>query len=120
MGQSSQYNQRDKTKALHRDPVTLHTKAHYDGVDSSVQKQTGTGPQLQKREIPEPDQRDAGFKAVVMPIDVCARGFIGSSVSDLLTKLSISVNKRTKALKLLAEIVGNSSHWIWSSLLHND
>ena len=48
--------------------------------------------------------RDAGYKAVVMPVEVGARGFIGSSVYDLLTKLSICGNKRTKALKLLAEI----------------
>ena len=49
---------------------------------------------------------DAGYKAVVMLVEVGARRFIGSSVYDLLTKLSICGNKRTKALKLLAEIVG--------------
>ena len=41
-----------------------------------------------------------------MLVEVGARSFIGSSVYDLLTKLSICGNKRTKALKLLAEIVG--------------
>ena len=49
-----------------------------------------------------------------MPVEVGAREFIGSSVYDLLTKLSIYGNKRTKALKLLAEIAENSSRWIWS------
>ena len=49
-----------------------------------------------------------------MPVEVGAREFIGSSVYDLLTKLSICGNKRTKALKLLAEIAENSSRWIWS------
>ena len=46
---------------------------------------------------------NAGYKAVVMPVEVGARGFAGSSVYDPLTKLSICGNKRTKALKLLAE-----------------
>ena len=36
--------------------------------------------------------RDAGYKIVVMPKEVGARGFIGSSVYDLLTKLSICGN----------------------------
>ena len=35
--------------------------------------------------------KDAGFKTVVMPVDIDARGFIGSSVYDLLTKLSLKV-----------------------------
>ena len=67
---------------------------------------------------------NAGYKAVVMPVEVGARGFVGSSVYDLLTILSICGNKRTKALKLLAEIAENSSRWIWSRrnerFLHND
>ena len=67
---------------------------------------------------------NAGYKAVVMPVEVGARGFVGSSVYDLLTKLSICGNKRTKALKLLAEIAENSSRWIWSRrnerFLHKD
>ena len=47
---------------------------------------------------------NAGYKAVVMPVEVGARGIIGSSVYALLTKLSICGNKRTKALKLLAKM----------------
>ena len=75
-----------------------------------MRKQNGRGPHVQKREIPEPDQRDkdTGYRVVVMPIEVGARGIIGSSVYDLLTKLSIFGNKRTKALKLLAEFVENN------------
>ena len=46
-----------------------------------------------------------------MPVEVRARGYIGSSVFDLLRKLSIFDNKRTKAIKLLAEIIENSSRW---------
>ena len=57
---------------------------------------------------------DADNKAVVMPVAFGARGFIGSPVYDLLTKLSICGNKRTKALKLLTEVAENSSRWIWS------
>ena len=67
---------------------------------------------------------NAGYKAVVMPVEVGARGFVGSSVYDLLTKLSVCGNKRTKALKILAEIAENSSRWIWSRrnerFLHKD
>ena len=37
----------------------------------------------------------AGYKAVVVPVEVGARGLVGSSVYDLLTKLSICGNKRT-------------------------
>ncbi|KAK3742343.1 hypothetical protein RRG08_051576 [Elysia crispata] len=67
---------------------------------------------------------NACYKAVVMPVEVGAREFVESSVYDLLTKLSICGNKRTKALKLLAEIAENSSRWIWSRrnerFLHKD
>ena len=42
---------------------------------------------------------DDGYKAVLMTAEVGARGFIGSSVYDLLTIFSICDNKRTKALK---------------------
>ena len=67
---------------------------------------------------------NAGYKAVVMPVEVGARGTIGSSVYALLTKLSICGNKRTKALKLLAKIAENSSRWMWrrrnERFLHND
>ena len=67
---------------------------------------------------------NTGYKAVVMPVEVGARGFVGSSVYDLQTKLSICGNKRTKALKVLAEIAENSSRWIWSKrnerLIHKD
>ena len=57
---------------------------------------------------------DASYKAVVMPVEVGARGFKGSSDYNILIKLSISGSKRTKALKLLAEIAQNSSQWIRS------
>ena len=42
--------------------------------------------------------RDAGYKAVVIPVEVSARGFNGSSVYDLLTKLSICGNKSSEAI----------------------
>ena len=60
--------------------------------------------------------RDAGDKVVVMPAEIWASGFIGSTVYDLLTELSICGNKRIKALKLLAELADNSSCWIWSKM----
>ena len=67
---------------------------------------------------------DAGYKAVVMPVAVGARGIIGSSVYDVLTTLSTCGNKRTKTVNLLSEITENSSLWIWSRrnerFLHKD
>ncbi|GFR82829.1 reverse transcriptase [Elysia marginata] len=56
---------------------------------------------------------ESGYRAKIIPIEISARGFAGSSAYDLLSKLSISGNKRTKALKLLAETAENSSRWIW-------
>ncbi|GFO19584.1 reverse transcriptase [Plakobranchus ocellatus] len=65
-----------------------------------------------------------GYKAKVMTVEIGARGFVGSSAYGLLSKLSICGNKRTKALRLLAETAENSSRWIWSRrnerLLHKD
>ena len=76
---------------------------HFGGVNGSIRKLDGRGPHLQKRRIPEPDQRakiSVGYRAVVMPVEVGARGFLGSSVYNLLTELSICGNKRTKNSKV--------------------
>ncbi|GFO03429.1 polyprotein [Plakobranchus ocellatus] len=63
-------------------------------------------------------------EAKIMPVVIGDRGFVGSSAYGLLSKLSICDNKRTKALRLLAETAENSSRWIWSRrnerLLHKD
>ena len=40
--------------------------------------------------------RNASYRAVVMQVEVGAREFMGKSVNDLLTKLSICGNKRKK------------------------
>ncbi|GFN77648.1 polyprotein [Plakobranchus ocellatus] len=65
-----------------------------------------------------------GYEAKVMPVEIGARGFVGSSAYRLLSKLSICGNKRTKVIRLLAETAENSSRWIWSrrneKLLHKD
>ena len=55
-----------------------------------------------------------------MPVEVGARGFIWSSVYNLLTKLSVCGNKITKALKLLSVIIKISSSWIWSRKNNSD
>ncbi|GFO16624.1 polyprotein [Plakobranchus ocellatus] len=55
-----------------------------------------------------------GYKAKFMPVEIGARGFVGSLAYGLLSKLFICGNKRTKALRLLAETAENSSRWIWS------
>ena len=63
-----------------------------------------------------------GYKARILPVEVGARGFVGASAHDLLSKLSIKGKKRTRSLKALAETAENSSRWIWSrrnaQLLH--
>ncbi|GFN82315.1 RNA-directed DNA polymerase from [Plakobranchus ocellatus] len=55
-----------------------------------------------------------GYEAKVMSVEIGARGFMGSSAYGLLSKLTMYGNKRTKALRLLAETAENSSRWIWS------
>ncbi|GFO24575.1 polyprotein [Plakobranchus ocellatus] len=64
------------------------------------------------------------YEAKVMPVEIGARGFAGSSAYGLLSKLFIGDNKRTKALRILAETAENSSRWIGSrrneSLLQKD
>ncbi|GFN99417.1 polyprotein [Plakobranchus ocellatus] len=65
-----------------------------------------------------------GYEDKAVPVEIGAREFVGSSAYGLLSKLSIGGNKRTKALRLLAETAENSSCWIWSRrnerLLHKD
>ena len=118
MGQSSQYNQRHRTQAWYRNSFILHTTTLVIMDLTVPYGNSRRGPHLQKKEIPEIAQRansiDVGYKAIKCPLRFGARGFIGSSVYDLQTKLSICGNKRTKSLKLLAEIGKNSSRWIWS------
>ena len=55
-----------------------------------------------------------GYSARILPVEIGARGFIGASAYNLLTKLSITGSKRSRALKTLAETAENSSRWIWS------
>ena len=115
LGQPPQYmyNQRDKIKARHRYPFILHTGTHDGKVNSSIWKQNGRAPHLQKREIPEPDQSARRCR-----LQSCCNARWGwcqrvhriclSSVYDLLAKVSICGNKRTKTLKLQVEIAENS------------
>ena len=44
-------------KAWYSDPFSFHTTTDHGGANSSIQKQNGRDPHLQKREIPKPDQR---------------------------------------------------------------
>ncbi|GFO16526.1 polyprotein [Plakobranchus ocellatus] len=48
--------------------------------------------------------KNDGYEAKVMLVEIGAREFVGSSACGLLSKLSIGGNKRTKVLRLLAEI----------------
>ena len=64
----------------------------------------------------------SGYRSTVLPVEIGARGFVGTSAYDLLSKLDIRGNKRTRILKLLAETAENSSRWICNrrneNLLH--
>ncbi|KAK3783909.1 hypothetical protein RRG08_031772 [Elysia crispata] len=114
MTQSPQYNQRNKIKACYRDSsasiqqlIMVELTVPYENRMEEAH--------IYKREIYlnlTKELEDAGGKAVLMPAEFGARGYIESSVYDLLTKLSICGNKRTKALKLEAEITENRSRWI--------
>ncbi|GFO24992.1 polyprotein [Plakobranchus ocellatus] len=55
----------------------------------------------------------AGYKSQILPTEVGARGFVGTSANNLLNKLSINGQRRSKALKALAETAENSPRWIW-------
>ena len=122
-GQSPQYNQRNEIKAIHsastQQLIMVELTVPYESrmEEAHIYKR-------EKYMNLTKELENARYKAVVMPVEVGARGFVGSSVYDLLTKLSICGNKRTKALKLLAEIAENSSRWIWSRrnerFLHKD
>ncbi|KAK3772090.1 hypothetical protein RRG08_067159 [Elysia crispata] len=126
MGQSPQYNQRNKIKP----DIVIHSASTQQlimvelTVPYENRKEEAHIYKREKYMNLTKELENAGYKAVVMPVEVGARGFVGSSVYDLLTKLSICGNKRTKALKLLAEIAKNSSRWIWSRrnerFLHKD
>ena len=58
--------------------------------------------------------RKSGYAAVIMAVEVGARGFVGTSVYNLLTRLGLKSKKRTKAMKNLAVIAEKSSSWLWS------
>ncbi|GFO06783.1 polyprotein [Plakobranchus ocellatus] len=64
----------------------------------------------------------AGYKSQILPIEVVARGFVGTPAYNPLSKLSINDQRRIKALKVQAETVETSSRWIWGrrkeQLLH--
>ena len=82
----------NKTQAWYLDPFKFHSTTDHCGANNSTRKKNGRGLYLQKREIPDPGQRAGGCrqcKSMVMPVEVCARGFIGSSGYEPLTKLSI-------------------------------
>lgn len=61
-----------------------------------------------------------GHRAKVFAVEVGARGFVGRSVYELLSKVNISGRARTKAIRLLSEIAERSSYWIWTRRNENE
>ncbi|GFR80239.1 reverse transcriptase [Elysia marginata] len=72
------------------------------------------------------EREENGCRVKIMPIEIDAKGFAGSSTYEFISKLHVSISgtKRAKALKLLAETAENRSRWICSKsneqLLHKE
>ena len=59
------------------------------------------------------DLQKVGYKSSIFAVEVGARGFVGTSVYDLLCQVSISSRGRANAIRLLSETAEKGSHWIW-------
>lgn len=57
--------------------------------------------------------REAGWKAVICPVEVGCRGFVGSSSARLLRDMGCSGARHRKAMKELAEEAEKGSFWLW-------
>ena len=66
------------------------------------------------------DLEREGYSAYILPVEIGARGFSGSSAYSLLSKLSITGKKRTLALRTLNETAENCSRWIWTKRNENE
>lgn len=57
--------------------------------------------------------REAGWKAVICPVEVGCRGFVGSSTARLLRDMGCTGARHRKAMKELAEEAEKGSFWLW-------
>ncbi|XP_061892213.1 uncharacterized protein LOC133642088 [Entelurus aequoreus] len=57
--------------------------------------------------------REAGWKAVICPLEVRCRGFVGSSTARLLRDIVCTGAGHRKTMKELAEEVDKGSFWLW-------
>ena len=57
--------------------------------------------------------RESGWTAKTYPVEVGARGFVGSSTSRLLRDVGLRGAKLSKATKELSEEAEKASHWLW-------
>ena len=55
----------------------------------------------------------SGYDAEIWPVEIGATGFVATSAYNLFTNLSISGNKRNKALRRLSEVAERSSMYVW-------
>ena len=69
----------------------MPAKNYHGLVSNSLRKQNGRGPFYKRDQYPNltTELGEAGYKAVGMRVEIGDREFIGSSVYNLLTKLSI-------------------------------
>ena len=54
-----------------------------------------------------------GWRASCYPIEVGCRGFVGNSLSRVMTNLGITGSARRKAIKRVIEAAEKASKWLW-------
>ncbi|KAJ8393343.1 hypothetical protein AAFF_G00062440 [Aldrovandia affinis] len=59
------------------------------------------------------DCRESGWSVRMYPVEVGARGFVGSSTSRLLRDLELRGARLSKSTKELSEEAEKASHWLW-------
>ncbi|KAJ8415032.1 hypothetical protein AAFF_G00007300 [Aldrovandia affinis] len=57
--------------------------------------------------------RESGWSVRMYPVEVGARGFVGSSTSRLLRDLGLRGARLSKSTKELSEEAEKASHWLW-------
>ena len=56
---------------------------------------------------------DNGWKAMVFPIEVGCRGFVGTSLVNTLSKLGIRGKAKKEVIKKAGEAAEKASNWLW-------
>ncbi|XP_063058330.1 uncharacterized protein LOC134451862 [Engraulis encrasicolus] len=59
------------------------------------------------------DAEQQGWKAIVLPVEVGCRGFVGRSVTSLLKDMGIRGQAQRQSIKALARAAEKASQWLW-------